>query len=83
MSTLILNASQSSYLGMHQIEECPIVSAGKSELRPMMHFTLSYDYRNVDGKEAATLLVQIKEAPESPERTLHRQSTLCGTSRSS
>jgi 2-oxoglutarate dehydrogenase E2 component (dihydrolipoamide succinyltransferase) len=68
MSTPILNAPQSGILGMHKIQERPIVVAGKIEIRPMMYLALSYDHRVVDGKEAVTFLVRVKEALEDPAR---------------
>src|SRR5829696_4328422 len=68
MSTPILNAPQSGILGMHRIEERPMVRAGKIEPRPMMYLALSYDHRIVDGKEAVTFLVRVKEALEDPAR---------------
>ena len=68
MSTPILNAPQSGILGMHRIEERPVVRAGKIEPRPMMYLALSYDHRIVDGKEAVTFLVRVKEALEDPAR---------------
>lgn len=68
MSTPILNAPQSGILGMHKIEERPVVVAGKIEIRPMMYLALSYDHRIVDGKEAVTFLVRIKEQLEEPSR---------------
>jgi 2-oxoglutarate dehydrogenase E2 component (dihydrolipoamide succinyltransferase) len=68
MSTPILNAPQSGILGMHKIQERPIVVAGKIEIRPMMYLALSYDHRIVDGKEAVTFLVRVKEALEDPAR---------------
>ncbi|AWN41181.1 2-oxoglutarate dehydrogenase complex dihydrolipoyllysine-residue succinyltransferase [Methylobacterium durans] len=68
MSTPILNAPQSGILGMHRIEERPVVRAGKIEARPMMYLALSYDHRIVDGKEAVTFLVRVKEALEDPGR---------------
>jgi len=68
MSTPILNAPQSGILGMHRIEERPVVRGGKIEPRPMMYLALSYDHRIVDGKEAVTFLVRIKEALEDPAR---------------
>src|SRR5437870_1334256 len=70
MSTPILNAPQSGILGMHKIEERPVVIAGKIEPRPMMYLALSYDHRIVDGREAVTFLVRLKEAVEDPERLL-------------
>ena len=68
MSTPILNAPQSGILGMHKIQERPVVVAGKVEIRPMMYLALSYDHRVVDGKEAVTFLVRVKEALEDPAR---------------
>jgi 2-oxoglutarate dehydrogenase E2 component (dihydrolipoamide succinyltransferase) len=68
MSTPILNAPQSGILGMHKIQERPVVVAGKIEIRPMMYLALSYDHRIVDGKEAVTFLVRVKEALEDPAR---------------
>src|SRR2546430_8810640 len=59
MSTPILNAPQSGILGMHKIEERPVVVAGKIEARPMMYLALSYDHRIVDGREAGTVLCQV------------------------
>jgi len=68
MSTPILNAPQSGILGMHKIQERPMVVAGKIEARPMMYLALSYDHRLVDGKDAVTFLVHIKESLEDPKR---------------
>jgi 2-oxoglutarate dehydrogenase E2 component (dihydrolipoamide succinyltransferase) len=68
MSTPILNAPQSGILGMHKIEERPVVVAGKIEIRPMMYLALSYDHRIVDGREAVTFLVRVKENLEDPAR---------------
>jgi 2-oxoglutarate dehydrogenase E2 component (dihydrolipoamide succinyltransferase) len=68
MSTPILNAPQSGILGMHRIEERPIVRNGQIVIRPMMYLALSYDHRIVDGKEAVTFLVRVKEALEDPAR---------------
>jgi 2-oxoglutarate dehydrogenase E2 component (dihydrolipoamide succinyltransferase) len=68
MSTPILNAPQSGILGMHKIQERPIVVGGKVEVRPMMYLALSYDHRIVDGREAVTFLVRVKEALEDPSR---------------
>ncbi|MEA2935809.1 MAG: hypothetical protein QOD74_2455, partial [Variibacter sp.] len=68
MSTPILNAPQSGILGMHKIQERPIVVAGKIEPRPMMYLALSYDHRVVDGREAVTFLVRVKECLEDPGR---------------
>jgi len=68
MSTPILNAPQSGILGMHKIQERPVVAAGKIEVRPMMYLALSYDHRIVDGREAVTFLVRVKECLEDPAR---------------
>jgi 2-oxoglutarate dehydrogenase E2 component (dihydrolipoamide succinyltransferase) len=68
MSTPILNAPQSGILGMHKIQERPMVIAGKIEARPMMYLALSYDHRIVDGREAVTFLVRVKESLEEPAR---------------
>ncbi|MGQ2905303.1 MAG: 2-oxoglutarate dehydrogenase complex dihydrolipoyllysine-residue succinyltransferase [Neoaquamicrobium sediminum] len=68
MSTPILNAPQSGILGMHKIQERPMVVAGQIVIRPMMYLALSYDHRIVDGKEAVTFLVRVKETLEDPER---------------
>ena len=68
MSTPILNAPQSGILGMHKIQDRPVVVNGKVEVRPMMYLALSYDHRIVDGKEAVTFLVRVKEALEDPAR---------------
>ena len=68
MSTPILNAPQSGILGMHKIQERPMVHAGKIEPRPMMYLALSYDHRIVDGREAVTFLVRVKELLEDPTR---------------
>jgi 2-oxoglutarate dehydrogenase E2 component (dihydrolipoamide succinyltransferase) len=68
MSTPILNAPQSGILGMHKIQERPVVVAGQIVIRPMMYLALSYDHRIVDGKEAVTFLVRVKETLEDPER---------------
>ena len=68
MSTPILNAPQSGILGMHKIQERPIAMNGQVVIRPMMYLALSYDHRIVDGKEAVTFLVRIKESLEAPER---------------
>ena len=70
MSTPILNAPQSGILGMHKIQERPMVIGGKIEIRPMMYLALSYDHRIVDGKGAVTFLVRVKEALEDPRRLL-------------
>ncbi|HRK23979.1 MAG TPA: 2-oxoglutarate dehydrogenase complex dihydrolipoyllysine-residue succinyltransferase, partial [Beijerinckiaceae bacterium] len=68
MSTPILNAPQSGILGMHKIQDRPMVVGGKIEIRPMMYLALSYDHRIVDGKEAVTFLVRVKESLEDPAR---------------
>jgi 2-oxoglutarate dehydrogenase E2 component (dihydrolipoamide succinyltransferase) len=68
MSTPILNAPQSGILGMHKIQDRPVVVGGKIEIRPMMYLALSYDHRVVDGKDAVTFLVRVKEALEDPAR---------------
>ena len=68
MSTPILNVPQSGILGMHKIQERPVAVAGKIEVRPMMYLALTYDHRIVDGKEAVTFLVRVKEALEDPAR---------------
>jgi 2-oxoglutarate dehydrogenase E2 component (dihydrolipoamide succinyltransferase) len=68
MSTPILNAPQSGILGMHKIADRPVVIAGKIEVRPMMYLALSYDHRIVDGREAVTFLVRVKEGLEDPAR---------------
>jgi 2-oxoglutarate dehydrogenase E2 component (dihydrolipoamide succinyltransferase) len=70
MSTPILNAPQSAILGMHKIEDRPVAISGKVEIRPMMYLALTYDHRIVDGKEAVTFLVRVKEALEDPARLL-------------
>jgi 2-oxoglutarate dehydrogenase E2 component (dihydrolipoamide succinyltransferase) len=70
MSTPILNAPQSGILGMHKIQDRPVVVAGQIVIRPMMYLALSYDHRLVDGKEAVTFLVRVKEGLEDPERLL-------------
>ena len=70
MSTPILNAPQSGILGMHKIQDRPVVVDGQIVIRPMMYLALSYDHRIVDGKEAVTFLVRVKESLENPERLL-------------
>jgi 2-oxoglutarate dehydrogenase E2 component (dihydrolipoamide succinyltransferase) len=70
MSTPILNPPQSGILGMHKIQERPVVVGGKIEIRPMMYLALSYDHRIVDGKEAVSFLVRVKESLEDPRRLL-------------
>ncbi len=68
MSTPILNAPQSGILGMHKSQDRPMVVGGKVEIRPMMYLALSYDHRVIDGKEAVTFLVRVKESLEDPAR---------------
>ena len=68
MSTPILNAPQSGILGMHKIQERPMAVDGQVVIRPMMYLALSYDHRIVDGKEAVTFLVRVKESLEDPQR---------------
>jgi 2-oxoglutarate dehydrogenase E2 component (dihydrolipoamide succinyltransferase) len=68
MSTPILNAPQSAILGMHKIQDRPMAVGGKIEIRPMMYLALSYDHRVIDGKEAVTFLVRVKESLEDPAR---------------
>ncbi len=70
MSTPILNPPQSGILGMHKIQERPVAIGGKVEIRPMMYLALSYDHRIVDGREAVSFLVRVKEAIEDPRRLL-------------
>jgi len=70
MSTPILNPPQSGILGMHKIEDRAVVINGKIEVRPMMYLALSYDHRVIDGKEAVTFLVKVKEGIEDPNRLL-------------
>ncbi|SMX47224.1 Dihydrolipoyllysine-residue succinyltransferase component of 2-oxoglutarate dehydrogenase complex [Maliponia aquimaris] len=70
MSSPILNPPQSGILGMHKIQDRPMVIGGKIEIRPMMYLALSYDHRIVDGKGAVTFLVRVKEALEDPRRLL-------------
>jgi 2-oxoglutarate dehydrogenase E2 component (dihydrolipoamide succinyltransferase) len=70
LSTPILNAPQSGILGMHRIEERPVVRAGQIVPRPIMYLALSYDHRVVDGREAVTFLVRVKECLEDPQRFL-------------
>jgi 2-oxoglutarate dehydrogenase E2 component (dihydrolipoamide succinyltransferase) len=70
MSTPILNAPQSGILGMHKIQDRPVVVNGQIVIRPMMYLALSYDHRIVDGKGAVTFLVHVKEAIEDPKRLL-------------
>jgi 2-oxoglutarate dehydrogenase E2 component (dihydrolipoamide succinyltransferase) len=70
MSTPILNPPQSAILGMHKIQERPVVIAGKIEIRPMMYLAVSYDHRIIDGREAVSFLVRVKESLEDPRRLL-------------
>jgi 2-oxoglutarate dehydrogenase E2 component (dihydrolipoamide succinyltransferase) len=70
LSTPIINPPQSAVLGMHRIEERPVVKDGQIVARPMMYLALSYDHRLVDGREAVTFLVRVKEAIEDPTRLL-------------
>jgi len=70
LSTPILNPPQSGILGMHKIQERPIAEKGQVVIRPMMYLALSYDHRVVDGKEAVTFLVRVKECIENPARLL-------------
>ena len=70
MSTPILNAPQSGILGMHKIQERPMAIGGQVVIRPMMYLALSYDHRIVDGKEAVTFLVRVKDVLEDPERLI-------------
>jgi 2-oxoglutarate dehydrogenase E2 component (dihydrolipoamide succinyltransferase) len=70
MSTPIINPPQSAVLGMHRIEERPVVKDGQIVARPMMYLALSYDHRLIDGREAVTFLVRVKEAIEDPTRLL-------------
>jgi 2-oxoglutarate dehydrogenase E2 component (dihydrolipoamide succinyltransferase) len=70
MSTPILNPPQSAILGMHKIQERPVAIDGRVEVRPMMYLALSYDHRIIDGREAVTFLLRIKECIEDPQRIL-------------
>ena len=70
LSTPILNPPQSAILGMHKIQQRPMAIGGKVEVRPMMYLALSYDHRIIDGREAVTYLVRVKEAIEDPQRLL-------------
>ena len=70
LSTPILNPPQSAILGMHSIKERPMAVDGKVEIRPMMYLALSYDHRLIDGKEAVTFLIRIKDGLEQPARFL-------------
>ncbi len=68
MSTPIINPPQSGILGMHKIQDRPMAINGEIKIRPMMYVALSYDHRIIDGKEAVTFLVRIKELVEDPRR---------------
>ena len=70
MSTPILNMPQSAILGLHKIQQRPVAVNGQVEIRPMMYLALSYDHRIIDGREAVTFLVRVKEAIEDPQRLL-------------
>jgi 2-oxoglutarate dehydrogenase E2 component (dihydrolipoamide succinyltransferase) len=70
LSTPILNPPQSAILGMHKIQKRPVVIGDKIEVRPMMYLALSYDHRMIDGREAVTFLVRVKECIEDPQRML-------------
>ena len=70
LSTPILNPPQSGILGMHNIVQRPVAVDGQVVIRPMMYLALSYDHRVVDGKEAVTALVRIKDCVEDPSRLL-------------
>ena len=70
LSTPILNQPQSAILGMHRIEERPVAVNGEVVIRPMMYLALSYDHRIIDGREAVTFLVKVKENIEDPSRML-------------
>ena len=70
MSTPILNRPQSGILGMHNIVQRPMVVDGQIVARPMMYLALSYDHRIIDGREAVSFLVRVKECIENPERIL-------------
>jgi len=70
LSTPILNPPQSGILGMHKTQERPVAIGGKVEVRPMMYLALSYDHRIIDGREAVTFLIRLKECIEDPQRML-------------
>ncbi|HSY54150.1 MAG TPA: 2-oxo acid dehydrogenase subunit E2, partial [Opitutaceae bacterium] len=70
LSTPIINPPQSAILGMHTIQERPVALNGQVVIRPMMYVALSYDHRTVDGREAVTFLVKVKQALEDPARLL-------------
>ena len=69
LSTPILNPPQSAILGLHKIEDRPVAVDGQVVVRPMMYLALSYDHRIVDGRDAVTFLVKVKEEIENPERS--------------
>lgn len=70
MSTPIINAPQSAILGMHKIQERPMVEKGQVVVRPMMYLALSYDHRIIDGRESVGFLVRVKELLENPAQLL-------------
>jgi len=70
MGTPIINMPQSAILGMHGVKERPVVVGGQIVIRPMMYVALTYDHRIVDGREAVTFLVRVKELVEDPRRLL-------------
>ena len=70
MSTPIINPPQSAILGMHKIQKRPVAVGDKIEIRPMMYLALSYDHRIIDGREAVSFLIRIKESIEDPRRLL-------------
>ena len=70
MSTPIINPPQSAILGMHKTMERPVVVNGQIVIRPMMYLALSYDHRIIDGREAVTFLVRVKECLEDPQRLM-------------
>ena len=70
MSTPILNPPQSGILGMHKIQKRPVAIGNSVEIRPMMYLALSYDHRIIDGREAVSFLVRVKESIEDPRRLL-------------
>ncbi len=70
MSTPIINIPQSAILGMHKIQEKPVVVNGQIVIKPMMYLALSYDHRIIDGRESVSFLVRVKEMLENPEQLL-------------
>jgi 2-oxoglutarate dehydrogenase E2 component (dihydrolipoamide succinyltransferase) len=72
LSTPILNPPQSAILGMHKIQERPVVEDGQIKIAPMMYLALTYDHRIIDGREAVQFLVAVKETLEDPARLLLR-----------